>query len=244
MARTQKYTDDLLLEAVVRYAETTKDRIVAVELADWCRRNIAGLEEVRDYHFLRPVKEKDKKTGKITESKKRCTEKIEEINHARSITEKVKSNVLLFSSSTKDFFLLPPHIQQSQAEEAKAIFDEIRVKYERAIRENDVLRKTNNSLSEKVKIFEEQFPQIEKGLVKQKKVLNRIRRDWADERMKEVLENMGIEDDKIDLEQLANSIQTEMDEISDINRTLRQYYGQTDEDLSTWSLSAEVMKGL
>ena len=44
MARTAKFTDDLLLDAVVQYADIYKGKIKATELAEWARKNIAGLE--------------------------------------------------------------------------------------------------------------------------------------------------------------------------------------------------------
>ena len=58
MAKTQKYDEDQLLDAVVKYAEIERKKIKATELAKWCRNNIEGLEEVRDYHFTRPIREK------------------------------------------------------------------------------------------------------------------------------------------------------------------------------------------
>lgn len=90
MARTQKFPEDLLLEAVVKYAEVEKGKIKATELAAWAALNIKGLEGVRDYHFMRPVRNKDSKTGKQTAGKKNCTLRMEEINRARSLTESVK----------------------------------------------------------------------------------------------------------------------------------------------------------
>ena len=65
MAKTQKYSEDKLLEAVVKFSEIEKKKIKATELAKWCRNNVEGLEEVRDYHFTRPIKSKDEKSGKI-----------------------------------------------------------------------------------------------------------------------------------------------------------------------------------
>ena len=93
MARTQKFPEDLLLEAVVKYAETEKGKIKATELAAWAALNIRGLEGVRDYHFMRPIREMDSRTGKQTLIKKSCTLRMEEINRARSLTESVKRNV-------------------------------------------------------------------------------------------------------------------------------------------------------
>lgn len=47
MAKTQKYSEDKLLEAVVKFSEIEKKKIKATELAKWCRNNVEGLEEVR-----------------------------------------------------------------------------------------------------------------------------------------------------------------------------------------------------
>ena len=47
MARTQKFPEDLLLEAVVKYAEVEKGKIKATELAAWAALNIKGLAQVQ-----------------------------------------------------------------------------------------------------------------------------------------------------------------------------------------------------
>ena len=84
MARTQKFPEDLLLEAVVKYAETEKGKIKATELAAWAALNIKGLEGVRDYHFMRPVLDKNPKTGKKTGTRKKAkAAEIEEDNDVR-----------------------------------------------------------------------------------------------------------------------------------------------------------------
>lgn len=107
MAKTQKYSEDKLLEAVVKFSEIEKKKIKATELAKWCRDNIEGLEEVRDYHFTRSVKEKDERTGKMVERPKRCTLKIEEINKSRSLIVSINKNLLLQASNI-DIFMEQP----------------------------------------------------------------------------------------------------------------------------------------
>ena len=103
MAKTQKYSEDKLLEAVVKFSEIEKKKIKATELAKWCRNNVEGLEEVRDYHFTRPIKSKDEKSGKIIERPKLCTLKIEEINNSRSLTASINKNLLLRASNIDTF---------------------------------------------------------------------------------------------------------------------------------------------
>ena len=56
MAKTRIYNDDILIEAVEKYSEQhTSGKIKATKLAEWAQQNIIGLENVRDYHFLREM---------------------------------------------------------------------------------------------------------------------------------------------------------------------------------------------
>ena len=103
MGKKQKYKDDQLLEAVIKYSEIYKKKIKATELAEWCRENIEGLEEVKYYHFMRPINVRDEKSGKMKQQSKLCTKKIEEINKARSLVAGVKTNLLLQSSNIDTF---------------------------------------------------------------------------------------------------------------------------------------------
>ena len=115
MARTQKYTEELLLEAVVKYAETERGKIKATELAEWAGANITGLEGVRDYHFMRPVREKDPQTGAVTMRRKPCTVRMDEINRARNLTAQISRNALLKASTIEEFMNQPGFIQPVQA---------------------------------------------------------------------------------------------------------------------------------
>lgn len=85
MAKTPKYTDEKLLEAVVKYADQHRGKIEATKLAEWASENIEGLEGVADRHFTRPEEKTDPKTGKKVKKTKLCTEKITELNAARNV---------------------------------------------------------------------------------------------------------------------------------------------------------------
>ena len=76
MAKVQKYSEDQLLTAVVKFSEIEKKKIKATELAKWCRENMVGLEEVRDYHFTRSIKELDNKSGKMVERSYQLTSRL------------------------------------------------------------------------------------------------------------------------------------------------------------------------
>ena len=123
MARTQKYTEELLLEAVVKYAETERGKIKATELADWAGANITGLEGVRDYHFMRPAREKNPQTGAVIVRQKSCTVRMEEINKARSLTAQISRNALLKASTIEEFMNQPGFIQRRQIAETRETVD-------------------------------------------------------------------------------------------------------------------------
>ena len=64
MAKTYKFSEEQLLEAVVRYAELHRGKIEATKLAAWASENIEGLEGVEARHFIRPGSKTNTKTGK------------------------------------------------------------------------------------------------------------------------------------------------------------------------------------
>ena len=80
MAKKQKIDNDLLLEAVVKYADVCKRKIKYKELAEWSAANISGLEDVKDYMFSRSMVETDPITGKKKQRERPCTVRIKEIN--------------------------------------------------------------------------------------------------------------------------------------------------------------------
>ena len=145
MARTQKYTEELLLEAVVKYAETGRGKIKATELAEWAGANVTGLEGVRDYHFMRPVREKDPQTGAVTMRRKPCTVRMDEINRARSLTAQISRNTLLKASTIEEFMNQPGFIQRRQIAETRETVGRLAAKNESLSRANEALRAENKS---------------------------------------------------------------------------------------------------
>ncbi|MBR3165357.1 MAG: hypothetical protein IKF16_04215, partial [Lachnospiraceae bacterium] len=145
MARTQKYTEELLLEAVVKYAEAESGKIKATELAAWATVNISGLEGVRDYHFMRPVRERNLQTGVVMVRHKLCTVRMEEINKARSLTSQISRNTLLKASAIEDFMKQPGFVQRRQIAETRETVGRLAAKNESLSRANEALRAENNS---------------------------------------------------------------------------------------------------
>ena len=153
MAKTQKYSEDQLLEAVVKFSEIEKKKIKATELARWCRDNIEGLEEVRDYHFTRPIKEKDEKTGKMVERPKRCTLKIEEINKSRSLIVSINTNLLLRASNIDTFMEQPDAAKRKMIVETRETVDKLLTHNGNITRENEALKIENKSMKSDILIM-------------------------------------------------------------------------------------------
>lgn len=206
MAKTQKYSEDKLLEAVVKFSEIEKKKIKATELAKWCRDNIEGLEEVRDYHFTRSVKEKDERTGKMVERPKRCTLKIEEINKSRSLIVSINKNLLLQASNIDIFMEQPDSAKRKMIVETRETVDKLLMRNRNIIREKEVLKTENQAMkAEILKISEkvDNFQKAQDKLIRQIKYLMKATDEAA---RKEIVAQMGISDDSVDLDTYMNSL--------------------------------------
>ena len=251
MAKTQKYSEDQLLEAVVKYAEVEKKKIKATELAKWCRNNMEGLEEVRDYHFTRPMKVRDDMTGKMIEQKKLCTQKIEEINKSRSLVVSINTNLLLRASNINAFMEQPEPAKRKMIAETRETVDKLLTHNGYLERENKSLRAENNSM--KAVIFNvtdklESLQKEQERLIKQVSYLMKVTDEAA---RREMLEKMGISDGSADLDAYTNSLQQKISEVMEINKILRRYISQSaDNDIIDGSgekkstLTDEIMSGL
>lgn len=220
MGKDQKYTEDQLLEAVVKYSEQYRKKIKATELANWSRDNIEGLEEVRDYHFTRPIKEKDPKTGKLKERQKICTKRIEEINKARSITFSINSNMLLRTSNIDIVFEQSQSIQRKLIAETRETFDILLTKNCNLERENEALRTINKEQKVAIEDITFKIAQIQKMQSKLERQVNYIMKATDENNRKEALKKMGLEDETIDLNTYTESLQQSLNEVMNINKIL------------------------
>lgn len=245
MAKTQKYADDLLLEAVVKYAEIVKTKIKYTELAKWANRNIPGLEGVRDYHFNRPITIKDLKSGKEKKETKLCTKKIEEINKSRDIMTSVSNNVLLQTSNIDRFFEIRGPEQRRLIEETRASFHALIKEKGRLTAENEVLQQKNKELKATANDLLEITSQIEKKQRILEKQVNYLLKSTDEESRREKLAGMGIRNEYIDIDVYKKSISDDIEEMFDIGKAIREYQrddvGSKEESKS---LSATVMKGI
>lgn len=246
MAKTQKFSEDRLLEAVVKYSEIEKKKIKATELAEWSRSHIAGLEGVRDYHFTRPIKERDNRSGKIITRPKLCTVRIEEINRSRSVTAMIRKNLLLKASNIDDFSELPVSVQRKMIAETRDTVDRLLVENQRLRRENETLRAENKKTGDLAAAAAEKagfLARQQETLAKQVRYLMKA----ADETSrKKMLARMGVSDGEIDLNAYAQSLQIGINDVVNISRALQAHI-LADRDESAdggASLADTVLSGL
>lgn len=248
MAKTQKYSEDQLLEAVVKFSEIEKKKIKATELANWCRNNIEGLEEVRDYHFTRPIKEKDEKTGKMIERPKLCTLKIEEINKSRSLTVSINTNLLLRASNIDTFMEQPDAAKRKMIVETRETVDKLLTRNGNITRENEALRSENKSIKSDILIMTDKIAALQKVQDKLIRQVTYLMKVTDEATRKEMLAQMGIEDESVDLNTYSESLQQELSEVMDINKSLRKYLSETDDIPETKekqaNITGEIMSGL
>lgn len=248
MAKTQKYSEDQLLEAVIKFSEIEKKKIKATELADWCRRNIEGLEDVRDYHFTRSIKEKDEKTGKMVERPKFCTLKIEEINKSRSLTVGINTNLLLRASNIDTFMEQPDAAKRKMIVETRETVDKLLTRNGNITRENEALRAENKSMKSDILIMTDKIDVLQKAQDKLIKQVSYLMKATDEATRKEMLAKMGIEDESVDLNTYSESLKQELSEVMDINKSLRKYLSETDDASDTkekqTNITGDIMSGL
>lgn len=248
MAKTQKYSEDQLLEAVIKFSEIEKKKIKATELADWCRRNIEGLEEVRDYHFTRSIKEKDEKTGKMIDRPKLCTLKIEEINKSRSLTVSINTNLLLRASNIDTFMEQPDAAKRKMIVETRETVDKLLTRNGNITRENEALKAENKSMKSDILIMADKIGALQKAQDKLIKQVSYLMKTTDEAIRKEMLAQMGIEDESVDLNTYSESLQQELSEVMDINKSLRKYLSETDDVPDTkekqTNIAGDIMSGL
>ena len=223
MAKTQKYSEDQLLEAVVKYSEIEKKKIKATELAKWCRDNIEGLEEVRDYHFTRPMKVRDEKTGKMVEQKKLCTQKIDEINKSRSLTVSINTNLLLRASNIDAFMEQSEPAKRKMIAETRETVDRLLTHNGYLERENESLRVENKSMKSAISDITDKLESLQKEQERLIKQVSYLMKATDESVRKEMLGKMGVFDDSVDLDTYTKSLQQKLSEVMKINSVLKRY---------------------
>lgn len=249
MAKTQKYSEDQLLEAVVKFSEIEKKKIKATELAKWCRDNIEGLEEVRDYHFTRSTKERNKKTGKLVERPKSCRLKIEEINRSRSLIVSMNKNLLLQSSNIDTFMNQSDSAKRKMIVETRETVDKLLKKNRNLTREREVLKTENQSMKADILNISDKISSLQKTQEKLQRQVRYLMKVVDEAARKEIIAKMGVADEAVDLDIYMTSLNQKLLDVVDINKILGKYLSESDagivaKDEKTENLTGDIMSGL
>lgn len=224
--RLKKGTRTVYYDVNEDYKEFTyeiPDTEVIRNIARWCRDNIEGLEEVRDYHFTRPIKEKDEKTGKMVERPKRCTLKIEEINKSRSLIVSINTNLLLRASNIDTFMEQPDAAKRKMIVETRETVDKLLTHNGNITRENEALKIENKSMKSDILIMSNKIDTLQKAQDKLIKQVSYLMKATDEATRKEMLAQMGIEDESVDLNTYIKSLRQDLSEVINIDKNLKAY---------------------
>lgn len=244
MAKRQKYSEEQLLEAVIKFSEVEKKKIKATELARWCRANVKGLEDVRDYHFTRSVRAKDEKTGKTYERAKLSTLKIEEINKSRSLTVSINTNLLLRASNIDIFMEQPDVAKRKMIVETRETVDKLLTCNGNLTRENETLRAENKFMKVDILKITDKIEILQKAQDKFIKQITYLMRSIDEVERKKMLSLMGVEDGGIDLNTYAESLQQNLSEVMNINQSLSKYLYKSDAHIKEQEKSSNILNDI
>lgn len=223
MAKTAKYTEEKLLEAVVKYAEQYRGKIEATKLAKWASVNIPGLEGVEDRHFMRPTEKRDPQSGKVTRQTKLCTEKIKELNAARSVAVGMNSNPLLKSANVEKFLELPTH-------EQRRLILETRRQVDKLVAENIYLQRENKAIKTRSDAIETQVLALSKVLEDLKKdqgqlltIVTRAMAVFDEGERRKMLESIGVCDGYYDLDTYVKSLTVQISDAFSLNDVIKNH---------------------
>lgn len=219
MGRTAKYSEDLLLDAVIKYSDYCKSKIVATELAEWARCSIEGLEDVRDYNFTRKIK--DPKTGHQIEPEH--LKRINEINIARSIHRKTDKNTLLSTTNIERFYELSLRQQKEEIAEAREIISEYRSSNNYLRKQNDTFKHVVSEYIAKVEKIEKIVKEIKSKQAVVDKAIIKLVKENSEVHIIEKLKEIGISDGDFDLIKYNESLKMTVDEMLDIDKAIKMY---------------------
>ncbi len=219
MGRTQKFSDDLLLDAVIQYADIEKNKIKASKLAKWARINIAGLEEVQDYHFTRPSK--NPVTGKL--EKKLCTLRLEEINSIRDTRQLENRNVLTSNLNVDSFFVMDDREQRKEIMEMREIFFQYRRDNKRLRQRECDSRALVSNMTEKVEAYRASFEKLKKQVVLLEKQVTYIKRVTEEDRIRAYMDRIGISSGDFGDQKYRDAIRENISDLENIDAEIKKY---------------------
>lgn len=223
MAKISRFSDELLTEAVEKYAKVFPGQIHATELAEWAKQNIEGLEDVRDYNFTRSLTRKDNVTGKTSSVIRPCTELINQVNQSRKKDIAVARNPLITSANLDDFFGFAIPDQRKMILDARKQIDMFSKENVDLERQNKALKEEN----QKLRIVQDKYTKKLDHLLKNQKALEKkvdqVIAKINNKLSVQELENIGIYEDEVILEKNVKSLSDEIGDIFSISGAIKDF---------------------
>ncbi len=221
MAKIPSFTDGLLTEAVVKYSKATSGKIVAEKLARWAAENIPGLENVKGYHFMRPLGQKAPLTGKTVSKKRICTLRIEELNTARMTRTRILKNPLLHSVNVEECLRMPESQLCISILDAREQMDRLMEENIRLGQRNVQLEAKNAEYKSSLENQEARLREMAEEVEGLSKSISRLIRMGDEAQRKAALESIGFKDGGTDLDAYAASLSAKIKENLSINEAIR-----------------------
>ena len=223
MAQKEKFTDDRLTDAVIRYSEAYPGKIKVTELARWASENVPGLEGVQAHNFRGKRKVVNRRTGRAEMAALEAFERIQAINRVRTGETAVRSNELLRSSDPDVFMTLPKPQQRRQIVETRGFCEKLAGENRALRRQGGVLESENISLREETERLREKLEAIQERQDLISKKISLVM-DLVDrEKQREILGSMGVMDGGFDLERYQQSLRLDIENAFSISRSIRMF---------------------
>lgn len=246
MAQKKIYTDEQLMDAVIRYSESFPGKIMISQLVKWTSENMPEMEGIQPHHFRRKNKRTDK-AGRTVLVNNEAFERINQINTMRSATKAVKSNLLMQSADPDAFFRLPKSLQRKEILEMRGSVEQI-------ISDNTLLSERNKILTAENRELACQNAELGKSLEKIRDAQRAIDRKLStiikavdEEKRVEVLREMGvlgIEDGGFDLERYVNSLHEEITDAFSIKDAVKAFKKLSSKGSEKEDLLGKITEGI
>lgn len=238
MAKTRIYNDDILIEAVEKYSEQhTSGKIKATKLAEWAQQNIIGLENVRDYHFLREITYKDPKSGQKKSKKRPCTVRMEEINSTRNVSAAMEGNVLLKAPNVDSFFQLPTSNKRKCIMATREQVENLVARNIYLERENKLINAENKRLYKLLSEMDQKLANVMTIKYVLNKKLNQYIAVTNEEQRRAALEKIGLSEGEISLRKNVESLSVDIEDVFSISKAIKstkekQHKGNNDVNMA------------
>lgn len=216
MANTTRFEEKIMVEAVQKYYALHKGKIILRELAKWADEEIQELKGVHDYDFSRKSERKNKKTGELVIEERPCFKLIKEINEKEKENDELKKeceklnerfdgkNIILRGKRIDSFFNLDPSVQRQLLRNTREEYEKIQIENIKLKETCDMLRNSFQSLFSAMNEYKNKYAETEENV---RFLIDRYR----EIKMNEKIDGYGIDDCKMNLEQLKNALSKQKD---------------------------------